>query len=332
MNSKHGAQHWFLEITLVLTTLTLACLLYRLSMHKFVVLNLFYLPVLLAAFFLGRYRAGALALLGVVLASVATVLDMSSFAGFASPISIGLALATWAAVMGLCAILAGTLCDERAQKLQEVQEAYIGIVEILSRYLSSADPSLQSRSQRVARLSQQIAQVMQMSDREISDIRVAALLQDIENIEVTSRVITRAVGNLSAARRQGDSEVTFHGAEFLQSLGTVVKGALPLLMHRQEHWDPAATPEGNFLVEHLPFGARIIHTACQYDDLCWGKGPQEILPPREALEILRLEEDGEHHPAVIAALERVFCSGSPALSEKPAAAPSTPRPTSTAAV
>jgi len=330
MNRKHS-QQWFLEITLVLITLTLACLLYRLSLHKYVVLNLFYLPVLLAAFFLGRYRAGALALLGVVLASVATVLDLGNFAGLASPVSIGLALATWAAVMGLCAILAGTLCDERGQKLQEVQEAYIGVVEILSRYLNSADPSLQNRVQRVALLSQQTAAAMQLSDREISDIRVAALLQDIEYIEVTSRVITRAVGDLST-RRRSDSQATFYGAEFLQSLGTVVKGALPLLMHRQERWEPGSSnASGNFLTDNMPFGARIIYTVCQYDDLCWGKGPAGTFTSREAIENLRQDKDGGHHPAVVAALEQVVCSN--AIAERPApATPAAPRPASTAAV
>lgn len=306
MSRKNAGQQWALELTLVLITLTLACLLYRLAVQKFVVLNLFYLPVLLAAFFLGRYRAGALALLGVVLASVAAVLDMGNFASVASPVSIGLALAAWAAVMGLCAILAGTLCDERGQKLQEVQEAYIGVVEILSRYLNSADPSLQNRAQRVAQLSQQTATAMQLSEREISDVRVAALLQDIEHIEVTSRVITKAVGDLASARRGGDPQATFYGAEFLQSLGAVVKGALPLLMNRQERWDSSDSSDTGFLFEHMPFGARIISTVCQYDDLCSGTAPQGMCTPREALEILR--SDGGQHPGVLAALEWVVCS------------------------
>lgn len=331
MNSKQSTSHWFLEVTLILISLTLACLLYRLSMHKFVVLNLFYLPVLLAAFFLGRYKAGALALLSVVLASVATVLDMSNFAGLASPVSIGLALATWAAVMGLSAILAGTLCDERGQKLQEVQEAYIGVVEILSRYLNSADPNLQSRTQRVALLSQQVAATMQLSEREISDVRVAALLQDIEQLEVTSRVITRAVGNLSAARRHGDAHATFHGAELLQSLGTVVKGALPLLMHRQGHWE-GAIPDGDFLVDRMPFGARIIQTTSQYDDLCCGRAPNETFSPAQAIEALRQDSDANHHPAVIAALEQVVNLPVATSREKPAVAASSNRPASTAAV
>ena len=69
--------------------------------------------------------------------------------------------------------------------------------EVLSRYLKSADPAMKDRSKRVSELSQEVARHMRLSDREVDDVRIASLLQDIDNIEITAKVIHRAVGDLS---------------------------------------------------------------------------------------------------------------------------------------
>ena len=83
-------------------------MLYETIGYKIVVLNLFYLPVILAAFYLGRYRAAVLAFFSVLSASIVCVLCLRDFAAFTSPLVIGLSIVVWGAVLGLTAILVGT--------------------------------------------------------------------------------------------------------------------------------------------------------------------------------------------------------------------------------
>jgi hypothetical protein len=104
----------------------------------------------LAAFFLGRYRAGILALFSMMAASVVSVADLTGFSSYNSPVVIALSVTVWGAVLGLTAILVGTLSDDRAAKMLELHEAYVGVVEVLARYLQSANPRLKDRSVRVA--------------------------------------------------------------------------------------------------------------------------------------------------------------------------------------
>ena len=78
----------------------------------------------------------------------------------------------------------------------ELNEAYIGVIEVLSRYLQSADQELPARSIRVAELSRAVGQEMKLTTRQLDDIRVAALLHDIEHLEITAKVIEKAVGRL----------------------------------------------------------------------------------------------------------------------------------------
>ena len=235
MLNKRPSSERTLEATLLLISLGLTCMLFWVQGYKMVVLNLFHLPVVLAAFYLGRYRAGVFALLCVLLASAVAALDLHNFAASSSPLVIGLAITVWAAVIGLNAIFVGTLSDERSRKLQELHDAYMGVLEVLSHYLKSADRSLENRSKRLAALSERVARQLRLSEREIDDIRVAALLQDMDHIEVTARVIRRAVGDLR--RSDSEEEHTFHGSDLVQSLGSVLTGALPLILNLTESRD-----------------------------------------------------------------------------------------------
>ena len=182
-----------MEIVLILVCVSLCCLLHNVGAYRMVVLNLFYFPVVLAAFCLGRYRAGVLALLSVVCAAVVTAIDLGTLAVYNSPLVVGLAMSIWAAAMGIVAILVGTLSDERLAKIEELHDAYLGVVEVLVQYLHSADPNLGDRAAKMAKVCQKVALRMRLSDQEIDNIRVAALLQNIDNIEVTARVIRKAM-------------------------------------------------------------------------------------------------------------------------------------------
>jgi len=289
-------QELTLEIMLVLVTAAISCLLYHTEAMKIVVLNLFYLPIVMAGFFLGRYRAGVLALLAVVTATIVICVDFTGFGTLNSPIAIGLSVTLWGSVLGLTALLVGTLCDDRDARRVEAHEAQVGVVEVLSRYLQSANPVLESRAKRVASLSEEVARKMRLSAKEIDDIRVAALLMDMENIEITARVIRKAVGAMeddSAAKQR-----TFHGTELVQSLGTVLTGAFPLLLNTSEE---AAAAQGH----SVPFGARIIRTVRAYEAMeCdpWQHGDRT---PESFIDELQTGIDCDHHPAVLHALRLV---------------------------
>jgi hypothetical protein len=85
------AQERTIELVLVLSTLGIGAMLYSIEVGKFTVLNLFFLPIVLAGFFLGRYRAGVLSLLSVVAAGVIVSLDIPSFGAATPPIVVAMA-------------------------------------------------------------------------------------------------------------------------------------------------------------------------------------------------------------------------------------------------
>jgi hypothetical protein len=303
MAAKSKQSQRTLEIFLIVIVIALTALLHRTVGYKLIVLNLFYLPVVLAAFFLGRYRAGILALFSMMAASVVSVADLAGFSSYTSPVIIALSVTVWGAVLGLTALLVGTLSDDRSAKMLELHEAYVGVVEVLARYLQSANPKLKDRSVRVARLGEAVARYMRLAEKEIDDIRVAALLQDMEHIEITARVVRKAMDDLGEEEAH-KAQHTFHGTDLVQSLGTVLTGAFPLVLNTN-------APEFNETEKQsrladIPMGGRIIQSVRAFDTLVNCSSRETGMRPQDAIQELRRDTEANHHPAVLHALEMVI--------------------------
>jgi hypothetical protein len=304
MHPNSAREQYVLEIMLSLICVALTCMLYVIHGYKMVILNLFFLPVVLAGFYLGRYRAGIMALFSVLCASVATILRLNDLMLGASPLVIAMAVAVWGAVLGLAALLVGTLSDDRAGKLMELHEAYVGVVQVLSQYLQSANPGLRAQASHVAELSQDLAAEMNLPSRQIDDIRVASLLYDMGNIEITTRVIRKAVDNFEDQMPE-TTQHTFHGMDLMLSLGSVLRGAIPLLLNQEQ-----SGPERELVGEsgapvEIPVGARIIIAARDYHNLSLQQPDGSRLTPHEIIAEMRQNRNGNYDSQVLNALERV---------------------------
>jgi len=288
-----------LEVILILLAVGLSCLVYKTEGYKLVTLNLFFLPVVLSAFFLGRYAAGILAVFCVMAASLVCALDLNEFSSLSSPLVIGLSITVWGAILCLTALLVGTLSDERSAQAIELHEAYVGVVEVLSRYLQGGNPQLNAFTNRVVQLSQKIALEMRLSSRRIDDIRVAALLQGFSRIEVTTKVISKAVHSLESKGKNQD--FSFHGTDLVCSLGSVLRGAIPILVNQDKGLP--GDPKDHSAAE-APIGAKILSVARAYEVALQGHSGTEPAPA-EIVRELRADTTAHYDLDVLDALQRV---------------------------
>lgn len=295
---RRGEQRFF-EWTLVAVVCGIAALLYHVEEQRISVLSLVFLPTVLAGFFLGRYRTGVLCLLAVILVSVVTTTKLPILRE--SPVLVGLEITVWAAVLGLTAILVGTLSDERLQKSQELHEAYVGVVDVLAKYLQRGSQQWNDRSNRVAQWSEHVAQEVGLSQKEADDIRVAALLQDMGSLEITTRIIRRAVDSLEHHPESID-QYTFHGRELVHALGSVLRGALPILLHQDLAALESDMAGTNRPQQAMPLGAEIIEMVREFDSMVHGHLPRS---PEEALQTLSERASLGYKPSLVTALERV---------------------------
>ncbi len=297
------------EIMLLLIALAMTSLLVMMQEHKIVILYLFFLPVVLSGYFLGRFSAGLLSVFSAVCVTIALTLDSSGFAVYSSPLLIGLVVTVWAAVLGLTALLIGTLCDERASKVEELHVAYVGIVEVLARYLQGANPNVKARSIRVAELSQSVAEKLHLPQKQVDDIRVGALLHDIGNVEITTKLISKAVGTIDSDPSR--IQHTFHGHELVHSLEPILSGAVPLLLNQDDAVLDCLASEDGLTPNGIPIGAKIIRAVRAYDALTDDDANGSGLKPNEAVKALRKDPSSQYDELVVHALEQCVATRIP---------------------
>jgi hypothetical protein len=299
------------EIMVIVVVLGMTALFVQMGLHKMVVLNLFYVPIVLGAFYLGRTSAGVLALFCVLCVTIATTLVPTGFAAYDTPIMIGLVLTVWAAVLGLAALLTGTLCDERAATVEDLHKAYVGVVEVLTKYLQGGNVRVKARSVRIAELCQMVAEELRLTRKESDDVRVAALLHELGHVEITTQIISKAVDTLEA----NPTKHTFFGTELVQSLSSVLEGALPMLVNQDDAVRDYLADQAKLQPGDVPLGARIIRAVRAYDDLMADTTAEPSRQPADAARKLRTHPSDCYDPDVLDAIERVVrkTARSPAL-------------------
>lgn len=301
MKPMQKSERRIFECMLILVSVGMTYLVYQMGGYKLVALNLFFLPIVLSGYYLGRTSAGVLALFCSLAVTVATTMDPSGFAAYTSPIMMGLSLTVWAAVLGLTAILVGTLCDERAAKVDELHEAYVGVVEVLAKYLQSGNPKMKTRAVRLAELCQLVAEDLKLSRKQVDDIRVGALLHDLGNVEITTKVLSKAVDTLESTPG-AVAKHTFLGADLVHSLGAVLHSAVPLVLNQDDPLHDAHPYDELRGTGETPLGAKIISAVRAFDSLAYCDGGESRGAPAKVLAELRKHK--EHDEEVLAALER----------------------------
>lgn len=305
MNFKTQKDRTIFEVMLLIVVIGMSYVVYEMGPYKMVALNLFFLPIVLSGYYLGRTSAGVLALFCALGTTIATTFNPGGIASYDNPIMMGLAITVWAAVLGLTAILVGTLCDERAAKVDELHEAYVGVVEVLSRYLQSADPRIKGKSTRMAEMCQSVAEQLNLSRKEVDDVRVGALLCDLGNVEITTKLISKAMNSLEAQPGPRPERHTFLGVDLMQSLGSVLHGAVPLMMNQEDALRDALELSSEKPAGEAPIGARIIRAVRAFDTLLYSSAGTMNCTPQAALRQLRKEAGSDHDQDVVDAIGKV---------------------------
>jgi putative nucleotidyltransferase with HDIG domain len=279
--------------------------------YKIGFLNFFYLPIIAAGYFLGQRMAVLTSVFCILIVAFFLLLFPSSFftAG-TNKTYIIVSLAAWSSFLILTSAAIGYLYEEKERKIVDLRAAYMGILEILSKYLESADRYTQGHSVRVAHLSEDIARTMGLSTLEVENVRAAALLHDIGKIEISLDVLHKAAALTDEEKKLMDSH-TEKGARIISLVGGVLKEAVPIVSAHHKYFFDAKEPpsEGE---EHdgkgVPLGAAIIAVADSFDAMITDRPYRAGMQPWQAFEELEKGAGKQFHPGVVKAFKKVLIS------------------------
>jgi putative nucleotidyltransferase with HDIG domain len=210
---------------------------------------------------------------------------------------------SWAGFLILATVAVGTLYERNEQRLKELKNAYVGILEILSKYLESTDRYTKGHSVRVAELATEIAIAMELPRSEVENIRVAGLLHDIGKMEISGEILQKAAA-LSSEEKELMDLHTVKGAYILTAVGGVLKEVVPIVVAHHKHF--IDTLEGNYAdAMKIPLGARVVAVADAFDAMTTDRPYRKGIPPWEAFEEILAKTGKQFDPVVVGAFKQV---------------------------
>jgi putative nucleotidyltransferase with HDIG domain len=283
-------------------------------------LNLYYLPVVLASYWLGRRKGVGAAVLAVLVVVWFALIDPANFANMDPQIVTFLTvtkpdlltreqvevfrwldITLWGSFLILTSYAVGTLYDHKQQAFSEVRQAYEGVLQILSKFIDCADRYTEAHSIRVAGYAEAIARELGVKESEVEDIRVAAMLHDVGKLDVSIDVIRKA----SSLNDEEWAQIREHpalGANIVRSVGGVLRNAVPIILAHHEQYDGS----GYYRLkgDDIPLGARVVAVADAFDAITTDRPYQKGRSTREAMQQIESGSGQQFDPEVVDAFHR----------------------------
>jgi len=147
-------------------------------------------------------------------------------------------------------------------RFDEQRELFFGTLSALSGSIDAKDPYTRGHSDRVARLSYELAVAVRLSEEEAETIRISGQLHDVGKIGVPESILLKP-GKLTDAEFELLKRHPVIGYEILHDI-RLLKPMLPGVLHHHERWDGNGYPE-RIAGTDIPLMARILGLADSFD-------------------------------------------------------------------
>jgi len=293
----------FEQITVLAVLLSVICISYAIG-EKMMMLNFYYLPVLMAGYFIGKRASVLAAILSVLTVVLFALLNSDAYSSGRGIAYLVSSLSGWSGFLLLTSYIVGAMYEQKQRKINELQQAYLGILEVLVKYLEANDPYTKGHSQRVSEHAMDIAIALELPRQEVENIRVAALLHDIGKVETSAALIGKAA-SLSQDEMKQVAEHSEKGAKILLSVGSILKEAVPIVLEHHRYFIQL-----DKRVEASPglssLGTRIVAVADSFDAMTTDRPYRKGMQPWQAFEELRKCSGDQFDPAVVEAFASVL--------------------------
>jgi hypothetical protein len=287
----------FLLLLVFLGVLAIAFLVH----YKFSFLNFFFLPVILSGAFLGQRRA-VLTAVFCVLVVVLYLITMEMVSGphgyfiFDEVIN----LISWGSFLILTGALIGYFSEQRESKLEKLGDAYVGVLEIMLKYLESADetspPSIRS-----AQLAGKVAAAAGLERHAVENIKSAALLSQAGELSTSLPLFVEMTDFLSQESSAHQQDLGDREKVLLKSTSSLLKEVEPLLNAFLLHYVEEADRLDKDL-QQISLGVSIIALAQVYDKIAHQLPPFQGVEEFGSVENLQKLSGKTFHPEAVQAL------------------------------
>lgn len=182
---------------------------------------------------------------------------------------------------------------------RESRQLFLEAARSLAAKIDNKDPYTRGHSERVKRISVEIARIMQLPDEEIENVEIGALMHDFGKITIDGRILNKPT-QLTHAEFEIMKTHTTRGYDMLKHIPEL-KDVAPGLQSHHEQLDGNGYPHG-LKGDEIPMIARIITVADCFDAMTTRRPYQEPAPIEHVLEVLRFSAGKRYDERVVEAL------------------------------
>ena len=183
--------------------------------------------------------------------------------------------------------------SEQAEKM--FMQSIWGLVQALE----AKDPYAKKHSENVTHYTVGIAEILNISSKQLDVLRRAAMIHDIGNIGIPDAILSKP-GRLTPHERKIVEQHPLIAVRILDKM-SFLEQEVKIIRSHHEKWNGQGYPDG-LLNTAIPIGARILAVADTFEALISDRSYHNPRTVTEALEILRDSSGYDFDPNVVKAL------------------------------
>ena len=284
-----------------------------LVVNQKVVLYLFYLPVVFAAWMLPKRDAVGVAGLAAAMVIAYVFFMPEKINHGANQALLWAELAIWGGILIMTAYLVSTLRTWTQEALRNLHRAYSGVLCILAKFIQTVDADTQAHSVRVSAWAIRIGQELGLKPDLIEEVRIAGMLHDVGKVDVSVEILRKAAA-LSRQENQAMREHASKGADIVKSVGGMLSHIADTIEAHHEKYDGSGYK--GLKGEEIPLASRIISVSDAFDALLSDRPYRKGVSISEAMDSIAASSRTHFDPMIVATLQKIVSrEGEQALSE-----------------
>lgn len=183
---------------------------------------------------------------------------------------------------------------------------FINSVRMLAAAIDAKDPYTRGHSERVARYAIGIGKNLGLSEKEMRDLRISALLHDVGKIGIDDRIL-RKPGALSEDEFEVMKGHPAKGAVIMSGVAQLID-IIPGMKYHHEKWSGGGYPDG-LEGEQIPMQARIVAIADTFDAMTTNRPYQKAMEVGYVVEKIKSFAGTRFDPRVVEAFANAVKRG-----------------------
>ncbi len=190
---------------------------------------------------------------------------------------------------------------------------FINSVRMLAAAIDAKDPYTRGHSERVARYAIAIGKNLNLSEKDMRDLRISALLHDVGKIGIDDRIL-RKPGALSDDEFEVMKQHPAKGAAIMSGVAQLIE-IVPGMKYHHEKWSGGGYPD-NLKEDEIPMQARIIAIADTFDAMTTNRPYQKAMELAYVVEKVKSFAGSRFDPRVVDAFAKAVKRGDIVIEEQ----------------